>query len=437
MSTASEIWNMVLTQLSAKLTPTAVTTWFSDCEPVDIDEHRLILRASSSLKKDVITTRFSQMIVSALCDIFSCEDYELIVLDNEDSYAESEESNGNSLPKKSGFTFDDFIVGSSNRFAHAAAVAVSENLGSKYNPLFIYGNSGLGKTHLLLAIGHAVQEKNSKTNIAFVKGEGFMVELVKAIKEGKTEEFRDKYRKVDLLLIDDIQFIAGKQSTQNEFFHTFNDLYEADKQIVICSDRPPIEMSLLDDRLRTRFEGGLMADVQPPDFETRTAILREKAGRYGLKISDETLSYVANKVKANVRQLEGVVKKMAAYIEITGGEITKESVDQIIEEVSREEDAIPTPDLIIRETARYYLLDPEDLKRNIQTKNISLARQIAMYLMRHLTPMVFTDIAKVFKKDHSTVVSSVKKIEGLIQTDTRIAGVIRDIESNISNTGKG
>ena len=437
MSTASEIWNMVLNQLSAKLTPTAVTTWFGDCQPVDIDEYKFVLRTSSELKKQVISTRFSKMIVDALCEIFSCGDYELILLDKDEGFVGSQENKNTGLPKKSGFTFDDFIVGSSNRFAYSAAVAVSEKPGEKYNPLFIYGNSGLGKTHLLLAIGHAVQEKNPKTNIAFVKGERFANELIKAIGDRTTEEFRNKYRNVDLLLIDDIQFIAGKQSTQSEFFHTFNDLYEADKQIVICSDRPPIEMSLLDDRLRTRFEGGLMADIQPPDFETRVAIIREKAARIGLVLPDETLSYVANKVKANVRQLEGVVRKMAAYIEITGGAITKESVDQIIEEVSREEDAIPTPDLIIRETARYYLLDPEDLKRNIQTKNISLARQIAMYLIRHLTPMVFTDIAKVFKKDHSTVVSSVKKIEGLIQSDPKIAGVIRDIESNIANTGKG
>lgn len=437
MSTASEIWSMVLSQLSAKVTPTAITTWFSDCEPVDIDDHKIVLRTTSPLKKEIISGRFSQMIVDALCDILSCGDYELIVLDQEDGYAAEQSRGSHDLPKKSGFTFDDFIVGSSNRFAHAAAVGVAENPGKKYNPLFIYGNSGLGKTHLLLAIGHAIQERSPRTNIAFVRGEGFTSELVKAIKEGTTEEFRNKYRNVDLLLIDDIQFIAGKTSTQNEFFHTFNDLYEADKQIVICSDRPPIEMSLLDDRLRTRFEGGLMASIQPPDFETRVAILRKKAERMNLRLSDETVAYIANKVKANVRQLEGVIKKIDAYSAISGSELSKEQIDEIIEEVSRDEDVIPTPDLIIRETARYFLLDPEDLKRNIKTKEVSLARQISMYLMRKLTPMVFTDIGKVFKKDHSTVLTSVKKIEGLKQTDPKTAGIIRDIESNISNTGKG
>ena len=271
-------------------------------------------------------------------------------------------------------------------------------------------------------------------NIAFVKGEGFTIELVKAIKEGKTEEFRNKFRTVDLLLIDDIQFIAGKQSTQNEFFHTFNDLYEAEQQIVICSDRPPIEMSLLDDRLRTRFEGGLMVDITPPDYETRIAILRDKAAKTGLVLSDETLSYIANKVKANVRQLEGVVKKLEAYREILGGEITKEYIDDIIEEVSGEDEPIPTPDVIIRETARYFNLTPDDLKRSIQTKNISLARQISMFIMRDLTPMTFTDIGKVFKKDHSTVLSAVKKITALKESDPKTANTIRDIESNISNT---
>lgn len=434
MSAASDVWGMVLNQLSAKVTTTAINTWFTDCEPVDIDDHKLVLRTTSELKKAVIAKRFSDMITSALCEIFSCGEFELLLLDKDQGYTTTVDGTSTGLPKKKGFTFDDFIVGSSNRFAHAAAVAVSENPGTKYNPLFIYGNSGLGKTHLLLAIGHAVQEKHPEMNIAFVKGEGFTIELVKAIKEGKTEEFRNKFRTVDLLLIDDIQFIAGKQSTQNEFFHTFNDLYEAEQQIVICSDRPPIEMSLLDDRLRTRFEGGLMVDITPPDYETRIAILRDKAAKTGLVLSDETLSYIANKVKANVRQLEGVVKKLEAYREILGGEITKEYIDDIIEEVSGEDEPIPTPDVIIRETARYFNLTPDDLKRSIQTKNISLARQISMFIMRDLTPMTFTDIGKVFKKDHSTVLSAVKKITALKESDPKTANTIRDIESNISNT---
>lgn len=434
MSAASDVWGMVLNQLSAKVTPTAINTWFTDCEPVDIDDHKLVLRTTSELKKAVIAKRFSDMITAALCEIFSCGEFELLLLDKDQGYTTTVDGTSTGLPKKKGFTFDDFIVGSSNRFAHAAAVAVSENPGTKYNPLFIYGNSGLGKTHLLLAIGHAVQEKHPEMNIAFVKGEGFTIELVKAIKEGKTEEFRNKFRTVDLLLIDDIQFIAGKQSTQNEFFHTFNDLYEAEQQIVICSDRPPIEMSLLDDRLRTRFEGGLMVDITPPDYETRIAILRDKAAKTGLVLSDETLSYIANKVKANVRQLEGVVKKLEAYREILGGEITKEYIDDIIEEVSGEDEPIPTPDVIIRETARYFNLTPDDLKRSIQTKNISLARQISMFIMRDLTPMTFTDIGKVFKKDHSTVLSAVKKITALKESDPKTANTIRDIESNISNT---
>ena len=435
MSTASEIWNIVLGQLSEKLTPTAMKTWFDDCEPIDIDNYRLVLRSGSDFKKQVITERFSDDIVASLCEIFSCETYELLVLGKDEGYAAADEKRGNGLPKKSGYTFDDFIVGNSNRFAHAAAIAVSEAPGKRYNPLFIYGDSGLGKTHLLLAIGHAVQAKYPRMNIAFVRGEGFTIELVKSIKEGTTEEFRNKFRKVDLLLVDDIQFIAGKQSTQNEFFHTFNDLYEAEQQIVICSDRPPIEMSLLDDRLRTRFEGGLMVDISPPDFEMRVAILRDKAARSGLVLSDESLSYISTKVKANVRQLEGVIWKLAAYKDIMGGQITREYIDQIIDEVSREDEAIPTPDVIIRETARYFSLNPEDILSTVQTKNISLARQISMYIMRHLTPMTFLDIGKVFKKDHSTVVSAVKKIEGLKESDPKIASIIRDIESNITNTG--
>ena len=433
MSTASDIWSMVLNQLSSQLTQTAITTWFRDCEAVDIDDHRIILRTSSDLKKSILKTRFSKMIESSLCDIFSCEEFEIVFLDQSDEYSQPEE-NDNGLPEKAGFTFDDFIVGNSNRFAHAAALAVSENPGKKYNPLFIYGNSGLGKTHLLLAVGHAIRKKNPHTNIAFIRGEGFTNELVRAIKDGTTDEFRNRFRKVDLLLIDDIQFIAGKTSTQNEFFHTFNDLYEAEKQIVICSDRPPIEMSLLDDRLRTRFEGGLLVDINPPDYETRVAILHDKAARLRLELSDDSIAYIANKVKANVRQLEGVIRKIAAYVESVRGSITKEFLDEIIEVVSREDETIPTPDLIIREAARYFSLSPDDIKGHSKTQLVSLARQISMYLIRHLAAKTLNEIGKVFKKDHSTVLSSIKKIEGLKHSDSKIAMYIRDIESNIANT---
>ena len=262
-----------------------------------------------------------------------------------------------------GYTFDHFIVGNSNRFAHAAASAVAENPGKTYNPLFIYGNSGLGKTHLLLAIGNAIHERWPNKTIVYIKGDEFTNQLVRAIKSGTTEDFRNKYRSVDLFLVDDIQFIAGKQQTQNEFFHTFNSIYEAGNQIVITSDRPPLEMATLDDRLRTRFEWGLMADIQPPDLETRMAITRNKAAQLGLILSDEAVTYIAENITSNIRRLEGVIKKLTAYKEILNEVITIDSVKRAIRDVIIEGIYTPTPEIIIRETARYFQLTEEDLRR--------------------------------------------------------------------------
>ena len=332
-----------------------------------------------------------------------------------------------------GYTFDNFIVGNSNKFAHAAAISVAENPGKNYNPLFIYGNSGLGKTHLLWAIGHAIHDRFPDKKISYLKGDDFTNEMVRAIKEGKTEEFRNRYRNVDLFLVDDIQFIAGKQSTQIEFFHTFNNIYEAGHQIVITSDRPPMEMSLLDDRLRTRFEGGLMADIAPPDLETRMAIARNKAARLGLLLPDEIIEYIASSVKANVRQLEGVIKRLTAYQDIMNDTITKAAVDRAIEDITVIND-IPTPDLIIRETAKYFSLNPEDLKGSNRARETATARQIAMYLMRQLTNLSLHDIGKELGRNHTTALSSIRRIEENMRSDPGLNNVIRDITSNITTS---
>ena len=291
-------------------------TWFLDCVPVELDDCRLILQTSSEFKQEIIQKRFSDRIKAALYDLFA-SDFEVLVLTEEElSDMPTQKDNLNSLPEMAGYTFDHFIVGNSNRFAHAAAVAVSENPGKTYNPLFIYGNSGLGKTHLLLSIGNAIHEREPKKRIVYIKGDEFTNQLVRAIKNGTTEDFHNKYRNVDLFLVDDIQFIAGKQQTQNEFFHTFNSIYEAGNQIVITSDRPPLEMATLDDRLRTRFEWGLMADIQPPDLETRMAITRNKAAQLGLMLSDDAVFYISDNITDNIRRLEGVIKKLTAYKEI-------------------------------------------------------------------------------------------------------------------------
>lgn len=433
MNSLQEIWDEVIRILSRQLTPTAITTWFDDCEPVEIEDCRLILHTSSDFKRKIITQRFSETIKAALSDLFSC-DFDLLILAGDElNDFRSQKKEEQSLPEMAGYTFDRFIVGNSNKFAHAAAVAVADKPGKNYNPLFIYGNSGLGKTHLLLAIGQAIHEKDPAAKIAYIKGDEFTIQMVKAIKEGTTEDFRTRYRNVDLFLVDDIQFIAGKQSTQEEFFHTFNNIYEAGHQIVITSDRPPLEMSLLDDRLRTRFEGGLMADIQPPDLETRMAITRNKAAQLGLILSDEAVAYIADKITANIRQIEGVIKKLTAYKEILNEVITKESVERAIGDVIRDGEDIPKPANIIRETAKYYSLREEDLRGQSRSKNTAMARQVSMYLMRQLTNLSLKDIGEEYEgRNHATVLSSIRKVEDLMQKDPHMAGIVRDITSNIT-----
>ena len=434
MNSLNDIWDKIIEILSNQLTPTAINTWFADCTPVDIEDCRLVLHTTNDFKRNVILSRFSENIKAALYDLFSC-DFDLLVLAGEEinDFA-IERKADNSLPEMEGYTFDRFIVGSSNKFAHAAAIAVAENPGKTYNPLFIYGNSGLGKTHLLLAIGQQIHEKSPEKSIAYIKGDEFTNQLVKSIREGTAEEFRQKYRNVDLFLVDDIQFIAGKQQTQNEFFHTFNNIYEAGHQIVITSDRPPLEMALLDDRLRTRFEGGLMADIQPPDLETRMAITRNKAGQLGLLLSDDAVEYIATNITANIRQLEGVIKRLTAYKEILDDVITIDSVKRAIRDVIRIGTYIPTPESIIRETARYYSLKEEDLRGQSRSKNTAMARQVSMYLMRSLTNLSLKDIGAEYEdRNHATVLSSIRKVEDLLKTDPNMAGTVRDITSNINS----
>ena len=434
MNSLNDIWDKVIEILSNQLTPTAINTWFSDCTPVDIEDCRLVLHTTTEFKRNIINSRFSESIKAVLTDIFAC-DFDLLVLAGDEvNDFELKKKSENSLPEMDGYTFDNFIVGSSNKFAHAAAIAVAENPGKAYNPLFIYGNSGLGKTHLLLAIGQEIHLRSPEKSIAYIKGDEFTNQMVKSLRENKAEEFRTKYRNVSLFLVDDIQFIAGKQGTQEEFFHTFNNIYEAGNQIVITSDRPPMEMAQLDDRLRTRFEWGLMADIQPPDLETRMAITRNKAAQLGLILSDDAVEYIATNITSNIRQLEGVIKRLTAYKEILDDVITIDSVKRAIKDVIRIGTYTPTPDIIIRETARYYSLKEEDLRGQNRSKNMTMARQVSMYLMRSLTGLSLKDIGTHYEdRNHATVLSSIRKVEQLLKNDPSMAGTVRDITSNINS----
>lgn len=432
MNSLADIWNHVIELLSRDLSHTAVTTWFSDCTPVEITDNRMVVHTPMEFKREIIQSRFGAAISAALTDLFSGE-MELVVLagDELDDY-HMKKAVDDSLPEVAGYTFDQFIVGNSNKFAHAAAVAVAENPGKAYNPLFIYGNSGLGKTHLLLAIGQSIHTRSPALAIAYVKGDEFTNQMVFSLKSGTQEEFRHKYRDVDLFLVDDIQFIAGKIGVQEEFFHTFNTLHEAGKQIVITSDRPPIDMVKLEDRLRTRFEGGLMADIAPPDMETRMAITRNKATQLGLILPGDVVEYIAENITANVRQLEGVVKRLTAYREILNDTITIASVKRAIKDVIRVGAYIPTPDVIIFESARYYGLTADDLTGQRRSKNMAMARQVSMYLMRNLTNLSLQDIGAQYEdRNHSTVLTSIRKVEDLLKSSPDMAATVRDITSNI------
>ena len=337
------------------------------------------------------------------------------------------------------YTFDTFVVGANNNLAHAASLAVAESPGEIYNPLFIYGGVGLGKTHLMHSIGHFILKNNPKAKVLYVTSEKFTNELIDAIRNKNnisTTEFREKYRNNDVLLIDDIQFIIGKESTQEEFFHTFNALYEAKKQIIISSDKPPKEIETLEERLRSRFECGLTVDIQSPDYETRMAILKNKAISLGLDLGDDVCNYIANNITNNVRQIEGTVKKILAYRDLNDMPLDLPNVSRAINDMFKVEgNAVPTPALIISQVSRFYSIDESILRGTLKNKGTAEARQVAMYLIRQLTNLSLPEIGREFGRDHSTVIHSIRKVEmSLKDPSSPLQSAVRDITSNINSS---
>ena len=332
-----------------------------------------------------------------------------------------------------------FVVGANNNLAHAASLAVAESPGEIYNPLFIYGGVGLGKTHLMHSIGHFILKNNPKAKVLYVTSEKFTNELIDAIRNKNnisTTEFREKYRNNDVLLIDDIQFIIGKESTQEEFFHTFNALYEAKKQIIISSDKPPKEIETLEERLRSRFEWGLTVDIQSPDYETRMAILKNKAISLGLDLGDDVCNYIANNITNNVRQIEGTVKKILAYRDLNDMPLDLPNVSRAINDMFKVEgNAVPTPALIISQVSRFYSIDESILRGTLKNKGTAEARQVAMYLIRQLTNLSLPEIGREFGRDHSTVIHSIRKVEmSLKDPSSPLQSAVRDITSNINSS---
>ncbi len=331
------------------------------------------------------------------------------------------------------YTFENFIIGSNNRFAHAAAVAVFENPGKKYNPLFIYGGVGLGKTHLMQAIGNEMYKKNNDTKIIYCTGEIFSNEVISAIMNNQNESFRKKYRNIDLLLIDDIQFLAGKNKCQEEFFHTFNTLFESGKQIVLTSEKPPKEIPMLEDRLKTRFEMGLSVDMQTPDYETRLAILRKKAETERYVINDDILVKIATRVKSNIRELEGVFNKLVAYTSFTNNELTDAIVDNTIESILVKNTKVLTSTLIMQVVCKFFNIKVSDMQSTKRCNNVAFPRQIAMYLCREIANMSFPSIGKDFGgRDHSTVLHAYQKIKQEYDNNTETKNLIEDIKKSLS-----
>lgn len=436
MYSSAYVWAKVMRHMEERLDGTTLAAWFDDCEVVELTEEHLILYSPSDFRRDIILRRYSPYIQDALKEIFS-SDARLIVYGEKEMEAfRSKDKVNTGMDFNPQFTFDNFVVGPSNRFAHSAAIAVSNNPGQVYNPLFIYGPAGVGKTHLLYAIANGIRKKNANANIVYIKGDQFTNELIAAIQSGKNIEFRSKYREADLFLIDDIQFIAGKESTQEEFFHTFNKLYEENKQIVMTSDRRPSDMLTLEDRLKTRFEWGLLADVQPPDYETRMAIIKNKAASLGLDLSDEICNYIAVNVTTNVRQIEGTVKKILAYRDLNNMPLDLPNVSKAIDDMFKTEgNALPTPSLIISQVCKFYSIEESVLRGTLKNKGTAEARQTAMYLIRKLTNLSLPDIGKEFNKDHTSILYSIRKVEGALKKgNEQLRDNIRDITANINSS---
>lgn len=434
MNSFEEIWEHVCAYCREKLSQTAYDAWIKRLEPVAFEDGVAVLLSPNDFHRSLIYENYKGLIDSGFENIMGVPiEFEIVIRDEMDKPEEAVAIN-----KPTGnyeYTFDSFIVGPSNKFAHAASQAVANKPGFAYNPLFIYGDSGLGKTHLLYAIRNHIKQNNPNMNIIYTKGDEFSSELIEAIRSGDTLDFKRKYRSADVLLVDDINYIAGKNSTQEEFFNTFNTLFQDKKQIVLTSDRPPKDIATLEVHLQTRFEWGLLADIHSPDLETRIAIIKRKAELYELDISEDVCTFIAQKIKNNVRQLEGVVRKMNAYYLLNGEKPNLSAAQNAIRDIFFDNEPVPvTVENIVSEVARTFEVNAEDIRSNKRTSQVSVARQTAIYVVREITAMSLATIGEEFGgRDHSTIVYALGQAEKKMKKDSSYNATVTDIIKNIKD----
>ena len=452
----TDIWKMVRDSFYATMSRETVDLWFGELTVTAFENNTITLSTTSEFKLGVIQNRHLNSIKEGFSNLLGFDievkivlngpksDYKAIIQNIERSAQSTapvaQESKVPPIPNyalASGYnfeyTFDNFIIGSSNKFAHAACVAVADRPAVNYNPLFIYGQSGLGKTHLMHAIINELRKNHPDFNIAYVKGEDFTNQMVESLKNKSPEEFREKYRKCDVLLIDDIQFIAGKEGTQEEFFHTFNSLFEEHKQIILTSDRPPRDIKTLEDRLRTRFEWGLIADIQPPDLELRIAIIKKKAEQVNVELPDDVLMFLAENLRSNIRQIEGAIKKLGALIFLSGKEMNMDLAKSCIAELlGGAEPVSVTVDKIFASIFKKYGVKKDDILGSRRTKDVAFARHVSIYLIREITDMSFPNIGKILDRDHSTIMSSISAIERKLQSDNMFSLELEEMKKEIT-----
>lgn len=468
-SVETNVWGRIVHSLKGRLNQQTFETWFSpiQLESLDSSQHVINLRAPNQVVKDWVVSHYASVLADSLKDL-QLSDYSVGWVigkandwrtESPSSPAPSDTDNTASVSTGSGtaaavavardsdvsaiqhpepslsakYTYESFVVGSCNQFAHAASLAVAEAPGRTYNPLYLYGGVGLGKTHLMHACGHAIKSRNQHLKLCYISSERFMNDLINAIRYDKTQSFREKYRSVDVLLIDDVQFMAGKERTQEEFFHTFNALYDQQKQIVISSDCPPREIPTLEERLHSRFEWGLIADIEPPDLETKIAILKRKGDLIGVAIPDDVAMYIAGRVKSNVRELEGSLIRLIAISSLRGEPISKSLAQDAIRNIAKEEESSAvTIQQIQKLVASTYKLTREELISKNNARHISHPRQVAMYLCKHLTKHSYPEIGRAFGgKHHTTVIHSVEKIESLVTTDETLQRLITELSETL------